>query len=271
MAQFTDNIKHSDVSLWGVIVLICGAIAILSANLPSLISQNLSTSLHSTRYDGTSLNNLRSQVAQLQSDAMRMQNEYNRMTTMLKLAEQRRGEVTRRVGAMESSLPLLLEAIPPGVKVDSLITTAGINENKEAKIEGEGGYAMVSSSPMEGVSAPTQLETPAMPQSLSNKSSVIENTQDELIIGSASEFGIALGSEIVKTDAFVTWQDIERKVGLLLLGLEPILSVSKNGEKQRLIAGPIEDYAQAEQLCTRMIRVGISCLPVTYEGVAMPK
>jgi len=268
VARFSDKIKSSDISVWGLVALVCGAIAVFSANMPSIIPANFATNMHATRLDGSSLNNMREQVAALKKDSARIREEYNRLTTMLKIAEQGRNEVTKRVGAMESSLPLLLEAIPPGVKVDTLITTASIGENGEndKKIETDGGYVITSSSAIDGENTTQATQV------------IVEDLQvtappalEEITIATNSAFGIALGSEIKAVDAIVAWQDIERKVGPLLLGLEPILSKDLGNGERKMIAGPIEDYSIAEQLCTRMLRVGIACLPIPYEGIEMPE
>ncbi len=281
MARFIDNIKTSDVSFWGIVALSVGAIAVLSANMPSIIPADLATKMHATRIDGVSLNHMRVQVSELENDAAKMRDEYNRLTTMLKLAEQGRNDVTKRVGAMETSLPLLLEAIPPGVKIDSSITTASIGEgSNETKIEGQGGYAIVSSTAIEETSHDKPLDVPqeiikpldeAIPPQLTNNQALEEQAAKEIAVTKNGFFGIALGKEIKTTDAIVAWQDIERKVGTLLLGLKPILSKNDGNDIRMLIAGPIENYAQAEQLCNRMQRVGIACLPLPYEGVELPK
>jgi len=57
----------------------------------------------------------------------------------------------------------------------------------------------------------------------------------------------------------------------LLLGLGPLLSGNAGAEQQRLVAGPIAGYSPAEEICARMIRIGISCLPVPYAGHALPE
>ncbi len=286
MTRFIDRIKASDVSFWGMAALSVGAIAVLSANMPSIIPADFATKMHATRLDGASLNHMRAQVNQLKNDAARMRDEYNRLTTMLKLAEQGRNDVTKRIGAMETSLPLLLEAIPPGVKIDNSITTASIGQgSNKTIIEGQGGYAIVSRSAIEETSYDGQRDTPqeiikpldeVISPQLPNKHApdkqvLDEQSLKEIAVTDNNFFGIALGKEIKTTDAIVAWQDIERKVGTLLLGLKPILSKNDGSDTRMLIAGPIENYAQAEQLCSRMLRVGIACLPLPYEGVEMPK
>jgi hypothetical protein len=38
-----------------------------------------------------------------------------------------------------------------------------------------------------------------------------------------------------------------------------------------IVSNSAYNYTQAEQLCTRMIRVGIACLPMPYAGIQLPK
>jgi len=266
LKNFIDKIKVSDIGIFGVLALATGAFAVLSANIPSFVSPKLSTIMHSNIYNGASFEQMQAQVAQLQTSNRKMAQEYKRMSTMIELAQQGQGEATRRIGAMESSLPLLLEAIPPGTQIDTSISTASIDENGK-KIEGNGGYAIVSNTAIEGTIEP---KAQPIPQEIIIQEK-LEKTVAKTKIIANGEFGIALGNEIKSVDAIVSWKDIELKVGTLLLGLKPILSdIDENGN-QKLIVGPIENYAQAEQLCTRMTRVGISCLPMAYEGQEMPK
>ncbi len=260
-SEYKDLVRHSDVTFWGAGAIIVGALAILGANLPALLPSQFITGLHSTRLEGGNLNYLRSQVAQLQAETVLMRNEYARIASQITLAEQRRNKVTQRVGALEDTIPAILQAVPPGARIDSSISTASIGNNNSEIIEAEGGSVSVSIKPLESnVSNEldhdfTQVE---MPPKLD------EEPKIEKI--STSQFGVAIGPEVTIADSYIAWREYEAKVGTLLLGLEPILSDKKDGNGQRIIAGPIRSYAQAEQLCTRLIRVGIECLPLPYSG-----
>ena len=257
-------------TFWGAVALVLGVVAVFGANVSALIPANLTTGLHSTRLQGGNLNHLRAQVAELQSESYRIRSENSRLVTMLKLAEQDQGEVTRRVGAIENSLPILMESVPPGTMIDSSVTTSGIDQADSTQIlPAEGGSVAVKQMPLEPVARPASgsiediIEMPSMPA---------EQPRIPVRLNSPTPlaFGIALGPEVTVRDAFLAWKDITSKVGPLLLGLGPVLSGNAGVEQQRLIAGPINDYAHAEQLCARMVRVGISCLPVPYAGSALP-
>jgi len=270
LAQKEDQIRQSDVTFWGIIALVLGVIAVFGANISALFPTNFTTGLHSPRLEGGNLSLLRAQVADLQDESFRIRNENSRLATMLKLAEQDQGEVTRRVGAIESTLPIIMESVPPGTTIDSSVITSAIGEPDDRQLlPAEGGSVAVTQIPIDGVKESVtaiiedSIEMPVMPQAQ-------PNIPVRIVSPTPLAFGIALGPEVTVLDAFVAWKDITNKVGPLLLGLGPVLSGNAGLEQQRLIAGPIDDYAHAEQLCARMIRVGISCLPVPYAGRSLP-
>ncbi|MCF6343641.1 MAG: hypothetical protein L3J15_03045 [Devosiaceae bacterium] len=268
-----DQIRQSDVTFWGSAALISGALAILGANLPSLLPAEFITGLQSTRLDGGNLNQLRSQVAQLKTESIILRNSYAQLSSQMTLAEQGRGQVTQRVGALESSIPVILQAVPPGVGIDSSISTAAIGDRNDETYLVEGGSVSITNTSIEpsNQSEPTlqQFEMPAALDQNPIDQNVSKNEKKPETI-SSSEFGIAIGNKTTQTDAFIAWQEIEKKVGTLLIGLKPILSNNNDATEQNLIAGPVNSYAEAEQLCTRLVRVGIACLPVPYSGQKMP-
>lgn len=283
LARSGEQFRQSDVTFWGIIALVFATGAMMFANLSAIFPANMMTGLHSTRLDGGSLNHLRTQVADLQGETVRIRNENDRLMTMITLAEQDQGAVNRRIGAIESSLPLLMEQNVTSSRsnIDHSIITAAIGTDDNSTmngdenvmlIEAEGGVVAVSHRPLEGTMpepkpAPKEMLTAAMPVI----PAVPKITKPRIVVAPPSAFGIALGPQVTVQDAFVAWKDITAKVGPLLLGLGPLLSGNAGAEQQRLVAGPITDYAQAEQLCVRVIRIGISCLPVPYAGHALPE
>lgn len=262
-----DQFKPSDVTFWGIAALVFGAGALLFANLGALLPSSTLVAIHSPRLDGGNLNLLRTQVSELREDAVRMRNENNRLLTMFALAEQDQGKVARRVGAIESTLPILLEGNGPNI--DQSIVTAAIGE-EPVITQADGGSVAVVTRPLDGdASAPVSVEmNETMPAELP---SIPLISGGEQIDGGPNTFGVALGPKVTVRDAFVAWKDITNKAGPLLLGLGPLLSGNAGVENQRLVAGPIDDYTRAEQVCVRMIRIGISCLPVPYAGQSLPQ
>ena len=258
-------------TFWGIVALVFGVIAILGSNVSTILPENLMTGLHSTRLEGGNLNNLRAQVSELQNQAIRIRTENNKLSRLLKLSEQDRGDVTRRVGAIENSLPELFVSNAEAQAIDRNAITSAVKKSDDTNIINvPGGSVAITQTPIGGVQAP---EITAPEQAVEMPPALSTNPTKRIRVVSPTPlaFGIALGPEVTVQDAFVAWQDITRKVGPLLLGLGPVLSGNAGLEQQRLIAGPIDDYAQAEQLCTRMIRVGISCLPVPYAGKSLPQ
>lgn len=262
-----EQFRQSDVTFWGILALVFGAGALLFGNLSAILPSSTLIALHSPRLDGGNLNMLRTQVAELRDDAVRMRNENTRLMTMFALAEQDQGNVTRRIGAIESTLPVLLEG--NASNIDRSILTSAIGAEPIVR-EAEGGSVSVLTTPLEDGAPKTTSETepanqmnelPAMP--------VLADTT--LVEVDPGVFGVALGPRVTVRDAFVAWKDITNKAGPLLLGLGPLLSGNAGVDNQRLVAGPINDYAQAEQVCVRMIRIGISCLPVPYAGQSLPQ
>lgn len=268
MASSGDHFKSSDVTFWGIVALGLGAVAVLGGNLSAVVPPHLLTGLHSTRLDGGNLNHLRAEVSQLRDETSRMRNENGRLLTMLTLAEQDQGDVTRRIGAIESSLPTLIEENALKVNIDRASITSGIGGKTAELMEADGGMIAVTTQPLEGGSpqttAPEESEMPAIPQTAATA------PQSRVSAPPPDKFGIALGPRVSIRDAFVAWQDITNKVGPLLLGLGPILS-GDDTMAQRLVAGPLDQFSEAEQLCSRMRRVGITCLPVPYEGDPLPE
>lgn len=276
-----ERIRQSDVTFWGVTALALGSFAMLCANLSAILPPNMMTGLHSTRLDGGNLNNLRTQVAELRDETSRIRNENSRLMTMITLTEQGQSTVNQRIGAIESSLPALMEAAivtgeTKNPNLDRSLITASIGDPDRIVRQVEGGSIVVTRQPLESMAASEigmpepdsmQMQMPAEPIKISNT----PPPAPRVVSPPPVSFGIALGPQVTVQDAIVAWRDITTKVGPLILGLGPLLSGNAGVEQQRLVAGPIRDYAEAEQLCVRMIRVGISCLPVPYAGQALPE
>lgn len=265
-----DKIRQSDVTVWGVAALACGALAILSANLGGMLPTHLMSGLHATNVQSGSLNQLRAEVAALKSDAVRLRSENNRVVSLLTLAEQSNNTLGRRIGFIEASLPALFDTGPRGAGIDASLTTASVGENETETIETEGGTVVVSRTPF-GDQPLANPKVQDRPEALDSSIAAAKTEPLQELTGPASAFGLALGPKVIMRDALVTWSDITRKAGPLLLGLDPILSGDSGADELQLVAGPISGYAEAEQVCARMVRIGIACLPVPYMGNALPE
>ena len=86
--------------------LITWAIAVLGANVSAFIPDGVLGGLHASRLSGANLNQLRGQVAALETETARLRQENSVLLQRFVLNEQASGEVTRRVGALELTVPL---------------------------------------------------------------------------------------------------------------------------------------------------------------------
>ena len=62
MLQAADQFRPSDVTFWGVIALVCGAVAVLSANVSAVMPEGVLAGLHSTRIEGANMSQVRAQL-----------------------------------------------------------------------------------------------------------------------------------------------------------------------------------------------------------------
>ncbi|VAW17084.1 hypothetical protein MNBD_ALPHA12-183, partial [hydrothermal vent metagenome] len=126
MADKNGHFQHSDVSFWGVAAMLSGALAMLSLTLAAVLPSSFIGGLHASRLSGGSINQLMAQVSRLNERQTQMLAQTNQMRTRLSMAERGNGEVIRRVGALETTIPMLLEVVPPGAEIDPLSVTAAI-------------------------------------------------------------------------------------------------------------------------------------------------
>ena len=228
----------------------------LSANLSALVPASVLGALHASRLEGGTINQLRSQVAELEQESQRMRRENNLLLQRFTMAEQASGEVTRRVGALEVTVPQLLDRTVGGPQIDQSMT-GSIGEGEVLSFEAEGGSVSVQQKP---------LVVPAQ-QGLREDSST-QAEQPAVVMADA--YGLALGFPVEAEDAEAQWQSLTAKVGTLLIGMAPLLAPVDGSTGQQIVAGPLGSRSEAEELCGRMDRVGIPCVPASYEGKVLP-
>jgi hypothetical protein len=241
------------VTIWGVTALCCWGFAVLAANVSALIPPNVLAGLHASRLDGGTVNQLRMQVAEVEAATERMRRENALLLQRFDMQIQAQGEVTRRVGALEVSLPQIVERLPETAPIDNSVT-ASILEGRALSFEAEGGSVTVQQKPMIPLRAQEQ---------------AIE-TEVAVAAPDGSQFGVALGFPVPPEDTEAQWQELMAKVGTLLIGLAPVVADVDGSEGVMVVAGPIETSAQAAELCGRLDRVGIPCKPTPYRGSPMP-
>jgi hypothetical protein len=258
LAKTADQFRGTDVNFWGIVALVAWGVAVLSANISASIPDSVLGGLHASRLDGANLNQLRGEIAELGAEAAELRQQNTVLLQRFMLNEQSSGQVTRRVGALELSIPRLLEAIPADADVDRG-TTASTGGGKTTSFDVDGGSVSYTQTPLSGqTSAPAETASQPMPQALTS------------VTPDSSAFGIALGPPIDAGEAELAWQSMSDKVGTLLIGLGPLVANVEGGAGKRLVAGPIATEADARQLCGRMARIGIACASVPFIGEPLP-
>jgi hypothetical protein len=240
------------VTTWGIVALVLAGIAVMGANVSALMPQSLLAGLHKTRIGGASLEQLRGQVADLREETQRLKRENSVLAARFALEEQHGNEVTRRVGALEVSLPQLLEALPGQVRIDRS-NTAAIG-GASLVYDTDGGSVAIRQQPMAEVK-PLDQPLPAPVQQV-----------DMATAPNQASYGIALGPSTSAELAPEAWRDLSMKLGPLLFGLAPMLADESDSDEKRIIVGPITQLSEASALCARLERMSISCLPMPFTG-----
>lgn len=249
-----------------------GGLAVLSVSLSGAIPENLSIGMHATRIEGGNANQLREQVAYLMDQQGQLERGSDELQSQVRLTERDQGEMVRRLSALETAIPALLESVPPDVEIDQSIATGSVDDATN-NFDVDGGSVSVLQRPLfhdnsETDSGDVPEPLPELPPSLDNilPEQIFEPDTDEDAILTATEYGLAIGSIVTDDSAQGLWAELQDSIGTLLIGLEPALSDPAGTGDSRIIVGPISDYAEAETLCLRIARAGVPCLPVQYAG-----
>jgi len=261
LAKASEQFRQSDVTTWGIVALVLSGIAVMGANVSALMPQGVMAGLHKTRLEGASLEQLRVQVVDMREEQLRLKREQSVLTARFALDEQNGNDITRRVGALEVSLPRLLETLPNGGNVDLSNVTASIGRDPALVYQAEGGSVVVRQQPMaEAMPAPTAGAQP-LPEPVQQLASIP--------LPNEAAFGVALGPSIPFEQAPEAWRDLTMKLGPLLFGMAPLLVEEANSDEQRIIVGPITELSEATTLCDRLERLSVSCLPMPFTGTPL--
>ncbi|ODT81079.1 MAG: hypothetical protein ABS76_13370 [Pelagibacterium sp. SCN 64-44] len=252
MAKASEQFRQSDVVIWGLVALMAGALAVMSANVSALAPPSLLAALHQTRLEGASVNQLRQDVADLRRETQRLSRASEQLNTRFDLAEETGNTTARRVGALEVTLPQLAESQRIGQLVDRSLTTAGIGEGQGVSFPTEGGSVTIRQQPLAVGGQPEP--APLAPR------------EAALTLPSGQSYGIALGAAIDAEAAPQAWRDLSMKLGPLLFGLTPHLAESSDGAARRIVVGPIPQLSEASAICARLERLEVSCQPMPFAG-----
>jgi hypothetical protein len=152
---------------------------------------------------------------------------------------------------LEVSLPAIMEQLAPG-GVDASAVTASIPSNENGAVPAEGGSVAVETRPLFAppVTAPAD-------QPMPDVASVQAPRPDP------NAFALAIGPQVTAATAPKIWDDLNGKVGALLIGLAPLI------EGDRIVAGPIKERSDAVALCTQLALVNVACTPVIFTGAPL--
>ncbi|UJW86001.1 hypothetical protein [Devosia sp. SL43] len=260
MAKASEQFRQSDVTTWGIVALVVGGLAMMGANVSAALPAGILGGLHKTRIEGASLDQLRQQVADLRDETLQLKRENSVLATRFALEEQQGNEVVRRVGALEVSIPTLLEALPDDAAIDRSSLTASIGEGETLSYDADGGSVSIRQQPMAEALPPLPGEQ-ALP-------APVDQTTTAAIPNEAA-FGIALGPTVSFEQAPESWRDLSMKLGPLLFGLAPLLTDEANTDDKRIVVGPITQLSEATALCARLERISISCMPMPFTGTPL--
>jgi hypothetical protein len=259
--------RAGDVTVWGMITLGIWAVAVLGANISGIVPQGAFAALHASRLDGGTLNQLRNQVATLEEEAGRMRRENNQLLQRFAMNEDAAGAVTRRVGALEASVPKILEeqrvALSSPQAVDPT-ATGSITSGKVLTFEVEGGSVAVRQKPLGPAGEPRFSVVPL------DDSMPAEIQRPAELGPPAPTLGVALGFPIDAGDAEAAWQELLARAGDTLDGLTPLLAPADARGSRRIVAGPASDTFAAQELCSRLDAIGTPCEPAPFTGDPMP-
>jgi len=88
LAKASEQFRQSDVTTWGIVALVFGAIAVLGANVSAVIPSSILGGLHKTRIEGASIDQLRLQVADLREASLQLKRDNTVLANRFALEEQ---------------------------------------------------------------------------------------------------------------------------------------------------------------------------------------
>lgn len=259
MAKAADLVRTSDVARWGVIALVAWAVAVMAANVSAIIPPNLLAALHTSRLDGGTFNQLRTQLASLQQEAERMRRENNQLVQQIAMGADTTSQIGKRVGAIEVSLPKVIEqqaqlqSALRSQAVDPTVT-GGIGKGQVLTFEAQGGTVAVQQLPMslgDGPGVAADESMPAPPATM-------------------AAMGVALGFPIDPAAAEPSWQELLASAGSLLGSYGPVLASVDGSGRRQIVAGPLPDTRSAAALCDKLDAIAIPCEPMPFTGDPMP-
>lgn len=252
-----DQFRSADVTRWGITALALWGVAVLGANLSALVPPATLAALHAPRVEGATINQLRTQVAALEAESARMKRESSQLLARFNLNEDSTTAITKRVGALEVSLPKLVERQFAAVQPIDPTPTGSVD--KPITFEVDGGSVEVRQTPL--LPGSSEVTFKAVPHAAAMPAELAPD---------GSSVGIALGFPVPLDEAEARWQALLAEAGTMLMGLSPVLAAADGTANKLIVAGPITDKASALDLCNRLDNQGIPCEALPYAGEPLP-
>ncbi len=253
-----DQFRSADVTKWGITALSIWAVAVLGANLSGLVPTEVLASLHASRVEGATLNQLRTQVAALQAESARVKRENGELVARFNMTEDSAAAITKRVGALEASIPKLVEQQLASAQQAIDATRTG-SIDAPITFEVDGGIVEVRQQPL--IPGSPEVKFKAVP---------FAAAMPDEIEPRGTSMGIGLGFPVQIENAEPAWQELLATAGTMLMGLKPVLAATDGSTNKLIVAGPLTDKASALDLCKRLDQQGIPCEAVPYAGDPMP-
>lgn len=245
------------VMAWGMAALGCTALAVLSANIAGLVPVPVLNNLHAPRTDATSLNQLRVVAMDMRADMAVISSQYRALINRFNLMDDDSTATLRRLAAVESSMPLLIESLPNGADIDRSLFTAAIPGDGGEHVEVDGGTMTVRQVPLFSGPASVAVQDQPLPAEIV-----------PLLTEVAAATGIIVGAPMSASAVTDYYQAVTDVAGMLLLGTLPLVNGGETGTG-RLVLGPLPDMASAEIVCTQLVRLDIACEPAPYSGIPL--
>lgn len=235
------------------------AMALLGAGAAAVLPPGLLSGLHTPLAQTGSVGQLQAQIGDLQARLSELKAGNTVLMQRAALADQSTSDVLKRLGALELTVPELIEAANAApATIDSGIITGSTAAAPPTLQPAEGGSVSYSTTPLPLV------QTAPEPASLQPLPSVIAPARPD-----PDAFGVALGPPILESEGTQAWQVMNGRAGTLLLGLSPLIAPIEGAPGHRLIAGPLSSEASARALCGAFAKLGIACASTAYMGTTL--
>lgn len=259
MAKLGEPIRASDTTFWGIFALVAWGAALVGAGASAVLPPGLLSGLHTPLVQSGNPGQLQAKVADLDARLASVKADNSALMDRVALSDQQRTDITRRLGALEATMPRVIEAVNTPARVDQSVITGDISGTSSMVASAEGGTVAYSITPLTpNATAPANAASQAMPSALVAPAP------------NASAFAVALGPPIITTEGPAAWRSFGDKAGTLLIGLSPLLAPLEGAPGKRLIAGPLPSEAAARELCGSFAKLGISCSSAAFIGDQLP-